>query len=67
VIDNKVYDITNYISMHPGGKRNILKGAFKDASDEFHKSHLGLDVKNTPLVLLEIGQINKDAKVNNQI
>ena len=26
LIDNKVYDITNYISMHPGGKRNILKG-----------------------------------------
>jgi cytochrome b involved in lipid metabolism len=36
VIDNKVYDITNYISMHPGGKRNILKGAFKDASEVFH-------------------------------
>ena len=26
LIDNKVYDITNYINMHPGGKRNILKG-----------------------------------------
>ena len=26
IIDNKVYDITNYISMHPGGKKNILKG-----------------------------------------
>ena len=26
LIDNRVYDITNYISMHPGGKRNILKG-----------------------------------------
>lgn len=25
-IDNKVYDITNYINMHPGGRRNILKG-----------------------------------------
>ena len=67
VIDNRVYDITNYISMHPGGKRNILKGAFKDASDEFHKSHRGLDIKNTPLVLLEIGQIDKDANYRNQI
>ena len=53
--------------MHPGGKRNILKGAFKDASSEFHKSHHGLDIKNTPLVLLEIGQIDKDTIVNNQI
>lgn len=26
LIDNKVYDITNYINMHPGGKKNILKG-----------------------------------------
>lgn len=67
MIDNKVYDITNYINMHPGGKRNILKGAFKDASAEFHESHHGLDIKNTPLVLLEIGQIDKDAIVNNQI
>jgi cytochrome b involved in lipid metabolism len=50
--------------MHPGGKRNILKGAFKDASEEFHRSHRGLDIKNTPLVLLEIGRINND-KVNN--
>lgn len=62
IIDNKVYDITNYINMHPGGKRNILKGQFKDASKEFHASHKGLDINKTPLVLLEIGElkVNRD-------
>ncbi len=57
LIDNKVYDITNYINMHPGGKKNILKGKFKDASKEFHASHRGLDISKTPLVLLEIGEL----------
>lgn len=57
LIDNKIYDITNYISMHPGGKRNIMKGAFKDASEEFHKAHKGMDISKTPLVLLEIGEL----------
>ena len=62
IIDNKVYDITNYINMHPGGKRNILKVQFKDASKEFHASHKGLDINKTPLVLLEIGElkVNRD-------
>ena len=45
--------------MHPGGKRNILKGSFKDASKEFHSAHKGLDITKTPLVLLEIGELKK--------
>jgi len=57
VIDGKVYDITNYINLHPGGKRNILKGSFKDASKEFHASHRGMEISKTPLVLLEIGEL----------
>ena len=43
--------------MHPGGKRNIMKGAFKDASKEFHQAHKGMDISKTPLVLLEIGEL----------
>ena len=31
VVDGLVYDVTNYISFHPGGKR-IMLGAGKEAS-----------------------------------
>lgn len=34
VINDKVYDVTTYISMHPGGKA-ILNGCGKDATDLF--------------------------------
>ena len=57
VIDGAVYDITNYISMHPGGKKNIIKGIGKDSTEMFHKSHHGLKIENTPLALLKLGNI----------
>jgi len=34
-IDGKVYDVTNYIPMHPGGAM-ILQGCGKDASNLFN-------------------------------
>jgi len=41
VIRGKVYDVTKYISKHPGGN-NILKGCGKDATSEFEgiRGHL---------------------------
>ena len=39
VIDGNVYDITNYIDMHPGGKKQVMRGVGKDASIMFHKLH----------------------------
>ena len=36
VVDGLVYDVTNYISFHPGGKR-IMLGAGKEASEVFRK------------------------------
>lgn len=39
LIDGKVYDLTEFISMHPGGEAIILKYAGKDASFLFNKIH----------------------------
>lgn len=40
ILNGKVYDITNFISLHPGGKRSLLTFGGKDASSniEFHSS-----------------------------
>ncbi len=35
VIDNKVYDVTNYIQYHPGGSETILRYCGKDATQAF--------------------------------
>jgi len=49
VIDNKVYDVTNYIDKHPGGKNSILRHAGTDATKAFyqiHESYMLDDLKN---------------------
>lgn len=57
VIDGVVYDITNYIDMHPGGKKKILRGVGIDSTEIFHKSHPGLKIENTPMALLVMGHL----------
>ena len=39
-IDNKVYDVTDFISSHPGGK-SILEGCGKDATQLFETRPMG--------------------------
>lgn len=38
-INGKVYDLTNFLSRHPGGAKIIMKHAGKDASKLFNKVH----------------------------
>ena len=38
-IQGKVYDITQYVSYHPGGKYQILRGKGIDATELFLKVH----------------------------
>ena len=49
VIDNKVYDVTEYMNKHPGGKNSILKHAGTDATKVFyqiHEKYMLDDIKN---------------------
>ncbi|KAF2108048.1 mitochondrial cytochrome-like protein b2 [Lophiotrema nucula] len=39
VLDSKVYDITSFLSKHPGGAATLLKQAGSDATTEFKKYH----------------------------
>ncbi|GJJ13155.1 hypothetical protein Clacol_007406 [Clathrus columnatus] len=39
VIDNCVYDVTEFLPEHPGGTNIILKYAGKDATDAFNATH----------------------------
>lgn len=57
VIDGDVYDITNYISMHPGGAKKINLGVAKDSTVMFHKFHKGIRLELTPLPGLKLGEI----------
>lgn len=67
VIDGVVYDITNYVDQHPGGKKKILRGKDKDATEMFHRFHPGLKINNTVLQFLKVGELqSQDIKVSEQ-
>ena len=64
VIDGDVYDITNYIAMHPGGKKKINLGVGKESTKMFYRSHKGIRLELTPLPDLKFGELftkNKSA------
>lgn len=39
IINKKIYDITNFLSHHPGGKMILLKASGTDATDDFEMLH----------------------------
>ncbi|GAA5861609.1 hypothetical protein JCM3774_002644 [Rhodotorula dairenensis] len=56
-IDHKVYDVTAFLSAHPGGKKVLLAQAGKDASEKFWQFHSKrvLDETAKPFLIGRIG------------
>jgi cytochrome b involved in lipid metabolism len=60
IIDNKVYDVSNFLKEHPGGQKVVLKLAGKDATKEFKNLH-GPDVLPKYSPQLYIGDVATSA------
>ena len=39
IIGKKVYDVTGFVSDHPGGKRVLIQYSGKDATEQFEMLH----------------------------
>ena len=56
-IRGKVYDLTSWISNHPGGEKAILSICGKDGTEAFIKQHGGKDNPEKALSQFEIGEL----------
>lgn len=57
VINSTVYDVTSWISKHPGGERAILGTCGKDATDAFTNKHGGQEKPESILATFKIGTL----------
>jgi cytochrome b involved in lipid metabolism len=56
-IAGKVYDLTNFISMHPGGEGNIMRICGVDGTSLFEGQHGGQGRPEQTLATLFIGNL----------
>lgn len=57
VVDGKVYDVTQWIGQHPGGRQRILNLCGKDGSADFTGQHGNDDTAKGRLASFEIGTL----------
>jgi cytochrome b involved in lipid metabolism len=56
IVHDKVYDVTNFLNEHPGGKKVLLKVAGTDATQQFDNFHaLSVLEKHSQLQIGEVG------------
>ncbi|GMM38033.1 hypothetical protein DASC09_053580 [Saccharomycopsis crataegensis] len=63
IFHSKVYDITNFVSKHPGGAKILMKLAGKDGSAQFDKFHT-LDIMKSYIyekLIIEVGSLDDSA------
>lgn len=58
VVNKKVYDLTQWISKHPGGPVKIVGICGKDGSDGFNEEHEGAAEPAQDLSIYYIGELN---------
>ncbi|KAI8341233.1 acyl-CoA dehydrogenase/oxidase [Chlamydoabsidia padenii] len=63
IVDGKVFDVTKFLSDHPGGKKVLVKMAGKDASKQFKNFHNDAIMQRVglPMQIGVIGDATKDA------
>ena len=59
IIDGNVYDLTKWVSRHPGGSRVILGICGKDASQAFKAQHAAQARPASELAAFKIGTLRK--------
>ncbi len=58
VVNNKVYDLTMWISKHPGGPDKILGICGTDGTPQFEGQHMGQEKPETLLQSFYIGELS---------
>jgi len=59
IIDRKVYDVTDWLPQHPGGKEVLLVAAGRDCTDLFRSYHPFTDKPAQILAKFEIGTVSQ--------
>ncbi|MBS3902889.1 MAG: cytochrome b5 domain-containing protein [Anaplasmataceae bacterium] len=59
VVNGNVYDLTQWISKHPGGEEAILKLCGKDGSELFNNQHGGQEKQQETLAGFHIGVLSQ--------
>ncbi|KDE04486.1 hypothetical protein MVLG_05053 [Microbotryum lychnidis-dioicae p1A1 Lamole] len=62
IVDGGVYDVTEFLEDHPGGKKILLNSCGKDSSDSFWKFHSKKILTKTAAKML-IGSVEGQAKL----
>lgn len=59
VVNNKVYNVTNWINQHPGGSSRILALCGKNGTSMFDGKHSGQSAPENVLASYQIGVLKK--------
>ncbi|SCU79157.1 LANO_0A05270g1_1 [Lachancea nothofagi CBS 11611] len=57
VLDGEVYDVTNFLQMHPGGVGRIMEVAGGDATRKFYSVHSGSTLDKMKDQLVHVGKL----------